>query len=290
MTRTRPHRRDIDDSWHSPRWTAQKSSRTPIWHMRANHNDEPHAPRQPHGRSGKPTVLCGTTRIVISSSRLPIRPVGPVGASPDHTRQSATGETHVTSAANRFVRSGDRRRGAAAAASVSTLLLVAVGCSSADPKATPTTAPTTASGNPTQDPTATAKSQLLAVYQKMTAIEDQMYAAGAVEKSDLEKYAGDKALSNIKTAAFYYQQNGIKLTGSVQHSPRVSAISVAKQPFTATIVDCLDSSKTAPVYKANGKPVPLADKNRRHISTSTAQTIDGVWKIMNLAIDRDRTC
>ena len=132
---------------------------------------------------------------------------------------------------------------------------------------------------------------MLAVYRSMSAAEVRTYAKAKLDP-DLEKYAADKALSDIKATLFYYQQQGTIMKGTLTRSPKVTAISIESDPLKATVVDCVDSSAYDKVSAKTGKAVGSVPSGpRRHVVTSTAErSKTGDWKIYASVIDRERTC
>jgi hypothetical protein len=122
----------------------------------------------------------------------------------------------------------------------------------------------------------------------MWAAQVKAYTSGTLKGTDLEKYAGDKALSKAKVTALYYQDHGTIMQGAPKLSPKVTAINTSTH--TATISDCVDSTNYVQVDKKTKKPVGLLDNNRRHVGTATAHTIAGQWLITDITLDRERTC
>ena len=193
----------------------------------------------------------------------------------------------ATSALRTTSRGDNRSIMTAAALSMSAALTLA-GCSNSH---TPSPTPSAPNMAPSStDPTTAAKQQVLASYRDMWAAEVKAYSTGSLQNVALEDYAGDKALAGIRETAIFYQDHGIVLKGKPKLSPMVTAIDVTGSPATAAITDCIDSSAFVQVYKATGKPVDLADTNRRHVETATARMIGGKWLIMATTIDRARKC
>ncbi len=93
---------------------------------------------------------------------------------------------------------------------------------------------------------------MLAVYAGMGAAEVRSYAAGALDP-DVERYAPDTALADIKATLFWYQQRGTVMKGQPAHAA-VDSIDTAVDPQRATITDCVDSSGYDKLSK-DGKPV-----------------------------------
>ncbi len=186
-------------------------------------------------------------------------------------------------------------RALSAAGAVLCATALAAGCTShsdkpTPPPSTPTTAAASAAPTPSSDPTADAKAQVLAVYKGMWDAQVKAYSTGTLVGTDLEKYAGDKALAGIKVTAVYFQDHNLVTRGEPKLSPVVTSIDIAGAASSATVLDCVDSSSYAPVNKDTGKPATLGDDNRRHPQTSVARGSGGTWLITETTIDRDKTC
>jgi hypothetical protein len=119
--------------------------------------------------------------------------------------------------------------------------------------------------------------------------EIKAFTSGTLDGVDLETYAGDKALANIKTAAIYYQDHNEVLKGTPVLSPQVTALDLSSSPARATIRDCVDSSNFQPVDKTSGQPVDTGDQHR-HVQNSSARIYMGRWVVMESSIDRTQTC
>lgn len=148
----------------------------------------------------------------------------------------------------------------------------------------------TSSAVPVVDPQAAEKTAVLAAYGALTAAETRSYA-NVVLDPELERYATDKALADIKATLFWYQQRGTVMKGAPVHSPKVDSLDTGGDTWRASITDCVDSSAYDKVAKAAGNPVTAPSGPRRHVVASTAQrTKTGPWLVYTSTIERDRTC
>ncbi|MFJ8562962.1 hypothetical protein ACIRD0_36960 [Streptomyces microflavus] len=171
------------------------------------------------------------------------------------------------------------------------LALALAACGGADdPVPPPAAPPAPSSPAPSVDPDAAEKAAVLKAYEGMSAAELETYATGKLAP-ELETYAGHKALADIKSTLFWYQQQGTVMRGKPVRSPEVDTIDTTSDPFRATIVDCVDSNGYDKVKKGSGKAAATPSGPRRHYVTSTAQRArTGEWKIYTSTIERDRTC
>ncbi|MFZ3491875.1 hypothetical protein ACODT5_01295 [Streptomyces sp. 5.8] len=183
-------------------------------------------------------------------------------------------------------------RAGAVVVALSALVLTA-GCSgddkdSADKK--PSSAPAPTSASPSAGPDQEARKQVLAAYRGMWKAQVKIYGTGSFDGSDLDKFAADKALSKVRSAAFYYQENDLVVKGEpkLKDDPAVT-LSLGGESKSATIVDCVDSSSFVPENRTTGKKSEL-DDNRRKVQTSMARYGSGRWMITDSTIDKDSTC
>ncbi|MGW4890730.1 hypothetical protein ACWEQL_00445 [Kitasatospora sp. NPDC004240] len=107
---------------------------------------------------------------------------------------------------------------------------------------------------------------------------------------DLEQYAGDKALADIKASAVYYQDNNLILKGEPKLTPKVTAIDLSGTPNRATVEDCVDASNFLPVDKTTGAPAKLTGTSQPYVQTSSLRIYAGRWVVMESTINRDKTC
>lgn len=193
----------------------------------------------------------------------------------------------ATAAVRTTGRGGNRSITAAAALGITAALLLS-GCGSSDKPSAKSSTPSVAPSS--TDPNAAAKTQVLAAYHGMWDAKLKLYATGSFNGVNLEQFAHDKALAEIKQTAFYYQDHNSVMRGKPILLPTVTAISTSAQPNTATITDCVDTANYTQVDKTTGKSVQVQDGNRRHVTTYHAQTLGGKWLIMDFTIERDRSC
>jgi len=175
-----------------------------------------------------------------------------------------------------------------AAAVVVGALVVVTGCNggSEQPAEKPSSSPT--SKKP-KDPQAKAKAAVLKAYGHLVKTQARIYATAKYDP-DIEKFATDKALKDVKLTMLYYQDHGTVQKGKVKRSPKVTAINTESEPMKAIVTDCADSSHYDEVDAETGKVVSY-DGPRRHIVTSTAYRSDSSdWKFYTVVIDRERTC
>ncbi|BBG20656.1 hypothetical protein RVR_P127 (plasmid) [Actinacidiphila reveromycinica] len=131
---------------------------------------------------------------------------------------------------------------------------------------------------------------MIAAYEGMWNAAAAAYHNGKVTSPDLEKYAVDKALADIRATGLYYQDHGEIMSGRPTYSPTVSSVSFASTPYTADVTDCLDSTHYIEVDKKTGKAVDRGAGPYRHVATAVARYNGKSWVISSVTISRDRTC
>lgn len=193
------------------------------------------------------------------------------------------------------LRTGRRRhhlRGTVGSVALLAATALLAGCGSSDDGKTEASASpsATASASPSSDPAQVAKDQILAVYKGMWKETAKIYSTGSFKGTELTKYAGDKALSKVRVAAIYYQDNNLIVKGEPKLSPKVTVLSLNTDPKTATVVDCVDSTNFVPENKTTGKKSKLEGTNRRHTQTSKVQWTGKTWLVIDSTIDKDSTC
>jgi hypothetical protein len=180
------------------------------------------------------------------------------------------------------------------------VLLALAACTSPDPQPTPSSAVSstspsslgteTASTPPNRAADATVTSAILTAYRGYWDVRVGILAhpPEAIPK-ELATYAVDKAAADVASSALLFRQQGIELRGEPVLSPAVTAVTTG-EPATASITDCVDSTRWTPVYAATGKSALPPGQPMRVVVESTASTYSGRWVIRTSTAFRDRTC
>ncbi|MFJ8073891.1 hypothetical protein ACIQ7Q_08150 [Streptomyces sp. NPDC096176] len=178
--------------------------------------------------------------------------------------------------------------GAAAA-----VLLLLTGCSSSgEEEPGPPKASSTAQGKEQKERSA-AERGALAAYRGMWDAQVKAYSTGSMENARLGDYTTGEAAKNVISAFTYYNGRGLTFKGKPKVTPKVTAIDVKSDPYTATISDCVDTTDYVLVKRTSGKPVAVAEDDNRRPWTATATTAKAggtEWRISDYTIDKDRTC
>jgi hypothetical protein len=187
-----------------------------------------------------------------------------------------------------------RRILASAAATVAILLITSCGGDDDKPKAAPTTSATPASSAPPapQGPTPEeqAREQVLAAYQKVGDVTDQVASDGRVGNQDVSGFMSGQAKVKWAAAGLNMEQQGTKVTGKVTRVAQVTALTLSAAPPTASVQACLDTSAIKLVRADTGAPVSTQPQASRYVQTATAEFRDGRWLIVDFVSERNRSC
>jgi len=155
------------------------------------------------------------------------------------------------------------------------------------PPTTPAAAPTTSAAPSTPDPTAQAKSDALAAYQKVIAITTKEFATNQ-EQPDLLTYATGTAFVFFRKALNYQVSNDIVYTGTPQSSPTVTGLKMDTTPPSATIADCYGGPNYKPVFvkdvdghKKGDSAIVAGSSMAPHPVTAVLEDKNGAWQVIN---------
>jgi hypothetical protein len=162
-----------------------------------------------------------------------------------------------------------------------TLLLVA-GCSAKPATEVSEPAATPSASSPGQD------AAVLAAYRGMWDAYVQAAKTSDADAPELRRYASGDALRRIVSALIVNKNEGAVTLGTLNLDPHVNAVETAPAPTTATVLDCVDTTKWL-VYRASGglwddKP------GGRHRNTAKVVYADGSWKVDTFVLEAAGTC
>ncbi|WP_189959069.1 hypothetical protein [Streptomyces alanosinicus] len=116
------------------------------------------------------------------------------------------------------------------------------------------------------------------------------YKAGAIEGTDLKKYAVGDALARVESDLMTMKKNGVIASGAPRSNARVSVLDLQSKPSRATLSDCLDISPWKRLYRKTGKEVPTPQGRINHyVTVAKAEKWGKQWKILS-ATPQQRTC
>ena len=182
------------------------------------------------------------------------------------------------------------RRSYLATAALCAVVLLLAGCggSSTRSEARPSRAP--APGPSSLDPAAAAKQQVLAAYQGMFDAEVKALNTNSLAGTEVEMYASENQLANIKDVAFKDMMNNVVMTGQPAYTVQSVAVDLDAVPHTATVTLCFDNKDWTPINKVTGKSVAAPGQPQRYVSTGRLRTIGTRWVVIDGTTDRERRC
>jgi len=164
-----------------------------------------------------------------------------------------------------------------------------VGCSSGSSTPTPssaasqrTTVQSAASTSATADP-----APVLAAYRGYWAARVKAQAApDQPPPAELDTYAEGAARSDVVTSLALFRRQGIAFRGE----PALSPVATLTSGGTATVADCVDSSRWTPVFVDTGTSALAPGQPLRVQVDSTARLDQGRWMVDTSTAHRDRPC
>lgn len=167
------------------------------------------------------------------------------------------------------------------------VLATAVGlgsCRSTDPQPRPSTtvavAPRTPSPTPT-DQTAAATHAAAEAYAGMWQAYARAGRTTEPQYAELARYADGDALAALRAGLDGNRRQGLVTKGDLVPHPSVTALTPTNKPDTASIRDCLDTSRATRV-KASPGGSPFSDTpGGRRLVTATVKNLDGIWKVVS---------
>ncbi|MFB9234879.1 hypothetical protein ACFFWC_04920 [Plantactinospora siamensis] len=166
-----------------------------------------------------------------------------------------------------------------------------VACGSSDgPAAMSDTAAHAASPAADDPHAADAKRAALAAYAGYLSASRRAEQRGDPTSPELRRYLADPLLTQVRVMVREVHAHGATRIGTMRSNPEVTTVSLADDPATVVIQDCLDATGYRLVYRRNSAPVP-GSTGGRHLVTATATRYpDGRWLISDGAAYQDQPC
>ncbi|MFB6726384.1 hypothetical protein ACFCV3_39815 [Kribbella sp. NPDC056345] len=168
------------------------------------------------------------------------------------------------------------------------LLLSLAACGSTNSPAavdtpTPLVPTSTPTPTPTADPTAAAKTQILAAYAAFIGALDKGFREGGVSYP-YEKFMAESALQTTKNHMTLVKGfHRAKVTGSMRLTEsRISDLSLSTKPQTSTVTACIDDKYTA-VSRKTGKTIAAPGGKLSRIDK--LKLIKGKWMVVKTHTD-----
>jgi hypothetical protein len=149
------------------------------------------------------------------------------------------------------------------------------------------TAPSTTSAS--QDPAATGRSALDA-YRSMWNAYLKAVQVPDPTSPELARYATGDALTTLTKGLQSLKDQGLKGTGEIGVSPKITAFSPAGAPTDIDIADCLDTTQSHIVRASPGSPYNDTPGGHRRVQASVQRQSDGSWKVSGFGVQAVGTC
>jgi hypothetical protein len=105
----------------------------------------------------------------------------------------------------------------------------------------------------------------------------------------LRTYAADNALKLIVSSLYADRDQGKVAKGEVALDPKIKELKPAGSPTTATLVDCVDSTKWLE-YKASGGLWDDKPGGKHRTTATVTKQADGTWKASAFTLEGSGTC
>jgi hypothetical protein len=191
--------------------------------------------------------------------------------------------------------SGRKRNSGARTAAWALAVLVAgtllTACSENDTKPRPTAPVPPPATIASPSPETQARADVLVVYNRAQVLFELVQKNGRIGDEYVLDTMTDKARGQWASAGLRYQEQGIRLDGSITRAPTVTAVDMAGAPPSATVVDCIDISAAKVVDTTTGTPKKTAEgQSLRYIQTTSLIRDNGRWLVSDVLPERGRAC
>ncbi|MBB2943264.1 hypothetical protein FB565_002977 [Actinoplanes lutulentus] len=171
---------------------------------------------------------------------------------------------------------------------ITTVTLLASGCSAEQPTELPTKLPSSAvPAAPILEPGAAAKEEAVSAYRGMWDSFVEAAKTSDPEAPELREYATGDALKLITGALLTNREEDRVILGELKIDPKVKAMTPADAPKEINILDCVNDEKWLLHKKSGG----LVDDVPGSASRTTAKVIrtDDGWRVSGFTIE-DASC
>lgn len=120
-------------------------------------------------------------------------------------------------------------------------------------------------------------------YQEALAIPDPSYP-------DLARYATGAALDILTKGLRSVKDQGLKGTGVITVSPKITAVSPADAPTDIEITDCLNDADSHIVRASPGSPYNDTPGGRHMTTAAIKRQGDGTWKVADFGVRGVGSC
>ncbi|MEU8710164.1 secreted protein/lipoprotein [Streptomyces sp. NPDC048565] len=141
-----------------------------------------------------------------------------------------------------------------------------------------------------KSPETEAEAEVLDAYGAMWAEQTKAYRVASTRETDLQRYLAPAELRTIETDMARMTEERTVMRGDLGHEPEISALAVGTQPYTATVRDCVDSSRWQILDTTTGwRLPPPADQEVRYVVTARMERGER-WTVTEYTEDRTHGC
>ncbi|WP_405914584.1 hypothetical protein [Streptomyces sp. NBC_00728] len=169
-------------------------------------------------------------------------------------------------------------------------LLALAGCSDSNSDSDSSSKPSPTAVSPSPSSTVDAEeAAVLAAYTSSWDAHTEAYSKASSAGTDLRKNTTFEALADIENNLSAMRKAGQVTTGKPALHPKVVRVTEAKIP-TATVTDCVDTTKWTLIDKASKKRVPLPTSRLiKYVSTASLEKWGTKWMVTKLTA-QDQAC
>lgn len=131
--------------------------------------------------------------------------------------------------------------------------------------------------------------EILAAYDRAQELFERVQRNGRITDENIGDTLSGRARGLWTQVGIRYEQQHLRLEGTITRAPKVESIDLRAQPSVATITDCIDVSRARAVDSESGL-IKANPPTPRYPQTVTLIKENGRWKMSDLVEDRSASC
>lgn len=139
-----------------------------------------------------------------------------------------------------------------------------------------------------KDPEAKAKAEALKAYRGMWNAYAEAGETADHKSAKLILYTTGNARTRIVGTLYGYRDEGVVTKGRLKMSPKITSINLSREPPTAEVSDCADSTNWTKHERASGERIN-DPAGRRKITATVVLTKDA-WKVTDFDAEEIGSC
>ncbi|WP_406143096.1 secreted protein/lipoprotein [Streptomyces sp. NBC_01012] len=134
------------------------------------------------------------------------------------------------------------------------------------------------------------ETEVLDAYGAMWAEQTKAYRVASTRETDLWRYLAPAELRTVEADLARMSKERTVMRGDLGHEPEITTLTVGAQPNTATVRDCVDSSRWQILDTTTGwRLPPPADQEVRYVVTARMERGER-WTVTEYTEDRTHGC